>query len=531
MWAFLAAAGWIASLAAPAPVGESDRDRDGLPDFHETHKYFTDPAKADSDGDGIPDGEWGERREFTYSVRAVMHVMAPFDVASMNDDYQDLRVLEQGSDLLEFEVVVYPFNTVAESIEPAGRWTAKPSRELQPYLAPGTCSNWDESTREKLLAELERKGTRLTELDDVSAAKAVASWLMERSTFEDGFTTFAFEFEGGKPVVSEPQRADVEATLQRFERTLEQQLDRELFGKGMFEQRTHGSCTSSAIYLSTGLRAAGIPTRTIVCIPLVDSSDELEVAWIDSRLTHRGVRAVVRSSAEEQRGSWTSHTFNEVHVGGRWRRLNYTNLGQNVLDRGALGLMVHVHTFGDHSEAGLVGWGNRRNHPQHAALFGGPNPYSCVSLSDQFGPHSKVTNEVLSGLREVAIAKLYWYGDAHKDPTLTTDLGPSDGAGHFFAHLDAPGSVGSNELVQFFRDADKRFLLRSEGRQDVPARGLQKYWVDSARGINDFILRIEPDDYARMEPSVPYALVWPGADDGLAWKIAEDTAITKGAQE
>jgi hypothetical protein len=530
MWALLAAFGWAAALAAPAPAGERDTDRDGLSDFHETHKYFTDPAKADSDGDGVPDGEWDERREFTYSVRAVMHVMAPFDVASMCDDYQDVRVLEQGPDLLEFEVVVYPFNTLAQSIEPAGRLPSEPAADLRPFVAPGVCGNWDEPMRKALLTELEGKGIQLDELDDVAAAKAVSSWLMERSTYEDGFTTFAFEFEGGAPKVSPLQADEVEATLQRFGRTLEEQLDRELFGKGMFTTRTHGSCTSSAIYLSTGLRAAGIPTRTIVCVPIVDSSDAREVAWIDERIEHVGVRAVLRASAEEQRGSWTSHTFNEVHVGGRWRRLNYTVLGQNVLDRRALGLMVHVHTFGDHAQAGLVGWGNRRSHLQHAALFGGPNPYSCISLSDRFGPHSKIANEPLAGLREVAIARLYWYEDPEKDATLTTDLGPSDGAGHFFAHLVVPASVGSDELMQFFRDADKRFLLRAPGREDLPAVGLRKYWVNGERGINDFILRIAPDDYARMEPGVPYALVWSGAGDGLAWKIGEGVSIAKPAE-
>jgi hypothetical protein len=34
---------------------------------------------------------------------------------------------------------------------------------------------------------------------------------------------------------------------------------------------------------------------------------------------------------------WVSHTFDEVFVGGRWRRLNYDRLGQNVLDPQYLG--------------------------------------------------------------------------------------------------------------------------------------------------------------------------------------------------
>ena len=109
MLTLLAALLGAASAPLPwPPAGEPDADRDGLSDFAEVHKHLTDPRKADSDGDGVPDGDWDERREYAYTVRAVMHVMAPFDVASMDDDYQDVRVLRAWPDLLEFEVVVYP---------------------------------------------------------------------------------------------------------------------------------------------------------------------------------------------------------------------------------------------------------------------------------------------------------------------------------------------------------------------------------------------------------------------------------------
>jgi hypothetical protein len=85
--------------------------------------------------------------------------------------------------------------------------------------------------------------------------------------------------------------------------------------------------------------------------------------------------------------------------------------------------------------------------------------------------------------------------------------------------------------MDFFREADKRFVLRAEGRDDIPARALIKYWVNSERGLNDFILRIEPGDYARMQAGAPYALLWTPAGDGLAWKIAEDVSLTKKARE
>ncbi len=516
----------LATVAA-GPPDDPDTDRDGLSDFHEIHKYLTDPKKADSDGDGVPDGDWNERREHSYSVRAVMHVMAPFDVASMSDDYQDVRVLVRSPDLLEFEVVVYPFNTVAEAIAPNPGWR-KPAAGMKEFLAAGPCCNWDKKMQLQLIEELKNDGIDVAALDDVEASKKVSKWLLERAQYEDGFTTFCVEFDQGKPRVTERQRGLMDETLKRFGRTLEEQWNRELFGKGMFETKTRGSCTSSAIYLSTALRAVGIPTRTVICVPVVDANDEREVAWIDARITHVGVRGTLKKAAQDQRGSWTSHTFNEVFVGNRWRRLNYAQLGQNVLDTEYLGLMVHVNTYKDHAEAGLVGWGNREVHPQHGALFGGPNPYSCIGLSDLFGAHSQVPNELATGLREVSIERIYWYDDPVRDAKLSTQLTDRESAGYFFAHLatkDVPG--GSKAYMEFFGAADKSFVLRARGRDDVQARIIQKYWIDSDRKLNDFILRIDPADFARMEPGIEYELVWEGQDSRLRWRVPAGLKIAR----
>jgi len=430
-------------------------------------------------------------------------------------------VLEERPDLLEFEVVVYPLNTVAEAIQPDPAWR-KPSAEAKEFLKPGVCCNFDRSMQSQLAAELKEKGIDLEKLDDAAAAKQVSKWLMERSGFEDSFTTFAVEFEKGRPRVPESHRESVDETLKSNGRTLEQQWDRELFGKGMFENKIHGSCTSSAIYLSTGLRAAGVPARTIVCVPIFDANDEREVGWIGTRITHQGMREQLERAAGELRGKWASHTFNEVLVGGRWRRLNYTRLGQNVLDEG-MGLMVHVNTFGDHSEGRLLGWGDREVHPLHDSLFGGPNPYSCISLSDRFGAHAKVEDGPLTAaVRELTIERLAWYDDPERPARLTTTLKETDRAGYFFAHFDTNG-VDGHDALAFWRGVDKHFALRSHGHDDVLAQGIEKFWGDSG----DFILRIEPADFARLEPGVDYELVWAGKGEPASWKVRNTATITR----
>ena len=85
----------IARAGADKGETDPDSDGDGLSDYQEVHKYRTDPGRRDTAGKGIPDGDWKQRREFTYSVRAVIRVMPPYNLEALNDDYQDVRVVAE----------------------------------------------------------------------------------------------------------------------------------------------------------------------------------------------------------------------------------------------------------------------------------------------------------------------------------------------------------------------------------------------------------------------------------------------------
>src|SRR5262249_59770793 len=102
-------------VSTPGGV-DADTDGDGLSDYQEVHKYRTDPAKSSTAGDGVSDGDWQRRREFTYTIRTVVKVMPPVNVACLNDDYQDARVLARGGNFIELEMIHYPLNTNAEAI-------------------------------------------------------------------------------------------------------------------------------------------------------------------------------------------------------------------------------------------------------------------------------------------------------------------------------------------------------------------------------------------------------------------------------
>src|SRR5262245_56368924 len=161
----------------------------------------------------------------------------------------------------------------------------------------------------------------------------------------------------------------------------------------MFYRKTHGTCTSAAVAQATVLRAVGIPTRIIVTIPLVDASDPEQVKLAEKGLRHHQVRHAVLTGLAAAGKSFANHTYLEVFVGGRWRRLNYTALGQNGLDPRYFGLMVHVHTFNDLGEAGLAPtWGARYGLGKRDEVFKHANPYRTTALDDHFGQYADVPN-------------------------------------------------------------------------------------------------------------------------------------------
>ncbi|HBE78361.1 MAG TPA: hypothetical protein DDW65_11370 [Firmicutes bacterium] len=131
---------------------DQDSDGDGLSDFQEIHKYFTDPYNKDSDSDGIPDGDWNERREYTYTVKTIIRIIPLESDFNFDDDFQDTRVLERTPDYIELEVIHYPLNTCNEVIPENPNWQ-KGDAQMQEYLRPRPSANWDAKMRKDLIAE------------------------------------------------------------------------------------------------------------------------------------------------------------------------------------------------------------------------------------------------------------------------------------------------------------------------------------------------------------------------------------------
>ncbi len=336
---------------------DSDRDGDGLSDFQEVHKYFTDPDNRDSDGDDKPDGDLHERREYTYTIRTVIRVLLPIHEAEIaNDDYQDARVIARTDRYAELEVIHYPLNTVASGIVANPDWRADAS-PMGEYLKPGLTTNWDAAMRERLLKDLAADDIHIEKLTDRQVVQRVSAWLLKRVKSGSYFNIFHVHFVDGKP---EPFPGQENSVGDRGDPkwTLEEQWEHELFGRQMYQHRSCGTCTSTAILLTTVMKAVGIPTRMILCTPLVDASGGDNVELVRKGLTHHAMSESILSALKPLKNANASHTFCEVFVGKRWRRLNFSVLGQNTLDRNLFGLLTHVNTFNDFADARLAAtWG------------------------------------------------------------------------------------------------------------------------------------------------------------------------------
>jgi len=513
----------LLAAARAQAVADVDSDGDGLSDFREVHKHFTNPKKTDSDGDGIPDGDWRERREYQYTVRTVVQVMRPVTPEFLTDDYQDVRVLDETPTFVELEVIHYPFNTVESAIHGDRSWR-RGAAKMREWTKPGATADWNPSMQKELLSALRADGIDVRKLDDKTAVERVSDWLLKRAKYHDGFSTFITAFDDkGRPYI--PEELDGAANGGQREKglTLEEQWRREISARGMFETKARGSCSSSAIYLNGCLRAVGVPTRIVLCIPLVDANDPRELELVHRGIRHNEVRRVLEAKLRALRGKWASHTFNEVWVGGRWRRLNYSHLGQNIYDKQFFGLMTHVATFRDWADAKMPETIGRFAKTKRVHdVFGGPNPYSAIAVRDEFGKHCRLDNPP-RGVERVKVAELQWT-DSEKLPAAIRESCKRKGRFGLIARLT--DLSGSDALRAFLEGADNRVFLEADGRPTLKV-GFEPgcWWYDNGRAW--IYVPFGGADRRDLVTGVEYAFVPRNSEDDFVWVVPAGMTVTR----
>lgn len=297
----------------------------------------------------------------------------------------------------------------------------------------------------------------------------------------------------------------------------------------MFYHKSHGTCTSWSIYATTVLRALGIPTRMVLAIPAADPCDRDQVRMVEAGIKHHEVRAAIIDGIDRVGPSFASHTFNEVYIGHRWRRLNYTTLGQNILDRNYFGLMIHVHTFRDLDDANLTAtWGWRYGQGKRDAVFRFSNPYRTMSISDSFGAHAKVKNPPVKEHKAITISKAYWAESAAPTFMKSWAAGLKDGDGHVLIHGDEWFDDRDHlQYKTFMRRADKQFFFRAEGRPEVHGQVSMNFFTHAADKVREVEIVIPRGELAKMASGVPYRVHAANATSSYKWKVAEGVTLTK----
>jgi hypothetical protein len=397
------------------------------------------------------------------------------------------------------------------------------------FLRPTPTENWDETMRRDLIAELHLDGIDPDRLTDKQLVEQVSKWAMKRAKFTDAFAVWAIYYPDGKatvyPLLREAfdvQRPDGTWTDQRM-------FEREALGRSMFYNKTHGACTSSSIYLATIFRALGIPARIVFCIPPFDPNDDAQAAMFYGNVHNNQIRETLRAALDGMDG-FADHMFNEVYVGHRWARLNYSKLGQPILDAHYFGLLTHIYTCSDLSQVPLAQtWGMRYfRYPAGQPKLSSSNPYRLISVHDHFGTNAHVENPVVpvAELRTVTIIGLL-RPDASELPKWVMDgWKPGRKPDFLIAFKEwVPGTY--RQMRAFRKRAGHEFMLTAPGHTDVSAHlGGSNFSSDDGT-FQAYEMEILATDRGKLSPSVAYGIKPINTSAVYRWQVAPDLAPMK----
>lgn len=467
-------------------------------------------------------------KEDTYTITSVIQVLKPFDLDDMNDDFQDARVVEQDEDSCTVEVTYYPLYIPIVGENPNWR---KDYAGMTEYLDPTPTENWDETMRQELVTELRQAGIDPDRLTDKQLVVQVSQWAKRRARSTRGFGIWAVYFPDGKPAVYPPLREAFESTKPDRSWTDQRMFEQELLGRSMFNKKVHGSCTSYSVYLATILRALGIPTRIIFCIPTFDPNDDAQAQMFYKSIHHNRVRETVRGAMGDVSG-FANHLFNEVYVGNRWVRLNYTRLGQPVLDKNYFGLLTHVYTSASLCEAELhTTWGMRWfKYPEDGQpKLSSINPYRLISVQDHFGANAQMDNPPveIAELRTVTIIGLLPPDSPQLPQWVSEGLAQSKTQVDFFISCKEWIAGSYRQMRTFSKRAGNDFLLTAPQQPDIAVKlsGLKVSKGDGS--FQAYGAQIQPEDKAKLAAGIAYGIKPINVSDTYRWAVAPDiTPIT-----
>jgi len=272
----------------------------------------------------------------------------------------------------------------------------------------------------------------------------------------------------------------------------------------------------------------------ILAIPLVDGNDRQQIALVKNGIRHPEMLDKMLEGLSHARG-FSAHTFNEVFVGRRWHRLNSNKLGANI--DSTFGLMVHVNTFDDLSEANLARtWGWRYGKGERDDIFRTSNPYCTTEVADRVGIHAHM--ELLKPkppweeIGNIRIMSMYWWhnlpkGDWRKGVAVPWRDKSKDA--HLLLHVDwrSGTPLGSGELAHMLTKLDRNMYLVNDKGQKLPAQIRTGSVWSNPEGGAELEIVIPKERYSRMVSGTEYTLVPVNPDDHFRWEVADKLSIVK----
>jgi transglutaminase-like putative cysteine protease len=464
-------------------------------------------------------------KEDTYTITSVLRILNPVNVDDMSDDFQDAHLLTRDKDSITVEVTYYPF--YQPPIEDNPNWR-KDDAEMAQYLRPTPSENWDEAMQSDLIAELHEAGIDPDRLTDKQLVEQVSRWAMKRAHSTDAFSIWGVYFPQGKATVYPDLREAFDHQKPNTTWSDQQMFEQEALGRAMFYNKVHGSCTSSAVYLATILRALGIPTRIVFCVPPFDPNDEAQARVFYAGVHHQRARETVRAALDGT-GGFQNHLFNEVYIGHHWVRLNYSTLGQPILDARYFGLLTHIYTCSDLSQVPLAQtWGMRYfRYPADQPKLSSVNPYQLISVTDHFGTNAQVENPSvpLAELRTVTIIGLYRKGSPQVPKWVTEDTWQKSETDFLIACREWIPDVAYHQMRAFEKRVGHDFLLVAPEHPTVKAR-LNRLCLSQGDGtFQAYGAQFAPDDKAKLVPGISYRIEPINTDDTYKWAVAPEAPL------
>jgi hypothetical protein len=323
-----------------------DFDEDGLLDYYELFRNHTNPEMSDTDGDGKLDGEWSELGDYTYTVRASVRIIKPYNLDEMETLRQSFRLTEENELYGVFDLIMYPL--AIQQVIPNDNWkqVVDESEFLKQFTASYKAITYDDMMVQDVHGMVEDFARSPA---DQKSDKYLITKILPRIESEMNLTYI--DDRGSTRYTPYDEEGNIEysklkATGESLDGLNNDQNFKMLFGDQnlSFQEKTDLLATSLSMYnnkvisncnptanLLTGIsRAIGIPTRVILSYPLFSSDDTIDANDI---ITHRPVRELLtygNGGKVKSPGQLSDHWYPEFYIGNQWVSFDGADKKMNI---------------------------------------------------------------------------------------------------------------------------------------------------------------------------------------------------------